>query len=102
MRAYLYLFVSQDKEAYRWAIKETIKSMLAFGWTIERTKERDSFGLHACTRRISQSGQVCVLLTVGHIHFASGVSSLLGLYHKSFGKRFMCYTCTHFTRLHCV
>ncbi|XP_077437450.1 ryanodine receptor 2-like [Vanacampus margaritifer] len=48
----------KDKEAYRWAIKETIKSMLAFGWTIERTKEGDAFGLHTCTRRISQSGQL--------------------------------------------
>ncbi|XP_067466542.1 ryanodine receptor 2 isoform X2 [Thunnus thynnus] len=48
----------KDKEAYRWAIKETIKSMLALGWTIERTKERDAFGLQACTRRISQIGQL--------------------------------------------
>ncbi|XP_028278418.1 ryanodine receptor 2 [Parambassis ranga] len=48
----------KDKEAYRWAIKETIKSMLAFGWTIERTKEGDAFGLHACARRVSQSGQL--------------------------------------------
>ncbi|KAM4591284.1 ryanodine receptor 2 isoform 1-T1 [Odontesthes bonariensis] len=48
----------KDKEAYRWAIKETIKSMLAFGWTIERTKEGDAFGLHTCTRRVSQSGQL--------------------------------------------
>ncbi|XP_059214929.1 ryanodine receptor 2 [Centropristis striata] len=48
----------KDKEAYRWAIKETIKSMLAFGWTIERTKEGDPFGTHTCTRRVSQSGQL--------------------------------------------
>ncbi|XP_077469715.1 ryanodine receptor 2 [Stigmatopora argus] len=48
----------KDKEAYRWAIKETIKSMMAFGWTIERTKQGDAFGLHACTRKISQSGQL--------------------------------------------
>uniref|UniRef100_A0A8C4H809 Ryanodine receptor 2b (cardiac) n=1 Tax=Dicentrarchus labrax TaxID=13489 RepID=A0A8C4H809_DICLA len=47
----------KEKEAYRWAIKETIKSMLAFGWTIERTKEGDAFGTHTCTRRVSQSGQ---------------------------------------------
>uniref|UniRef100_A0A3Q3G354 Ryanodine receptor 2b (cardiac) n=1 Tax=Labrus bergylta TaxID=56723 RepID=A0A3Q3G354_9LABR len=52
--------VSQEKEAYRWAIKETIKSMLAFGWTIERTKEGEAFGTHTCSRRVSQSGQVCV------------------------------------------
>ncbi|XP_041645474.1 ryanodine receptor 2 [Cheilinus undulatus] len=48
----------KEKEAYRWAIKETIKSMLAFGWTIERTKEGDAFGAHACSRRVSQSGQL--------------------------------------------
>ncbi|XP_022619295.1 ryanodine receptor 2-like isoform X4 [Seriola dumerili] len=46
----------KEKEAYRWAIKETIKTMLAFGWTIERTKEGDAFGKHTCTRRVSQSG----------------------------------------------
>ncbi|XP_071766090.2 ryanodine receptor 2-like [Centroberyx gerrardi] len=48
----------KDKEAYRWAIKETLRSMLAFGWTIERTKEGEAFGLHTCARRISQSGQL--------------------------------------------
>uniref|UniRef100_A0A3B3HPU3 Ryanodine receptor 2 n=1 Tax=Oryzias latipes TaxID=8090 RepID=A0A3B3HPU3_ORYLA len=52
--------VEKEKEAYRWAIKETIKSMLAFGWTIERTKEGDTFDIQACTRGVSQSGQVCV------------------------------------------
>uniref|UniRef100_A0A3Q3G4E5 Ryanodine receptor 2b (cardiac) n=1 Tax=Labrus bergylta TaxID=56723 RepID=A0A3Q3G4E5_9LABR len=50
----------KEKEAYRWAIKETIKSMLAFGWTIERTKEGEAFGTHTCSRRVSQSGQVCL------------------------------------------
>ncbi|KAM3863107.1 ryanodine receptor 2-like [Diretmus argenteus] len=48
----------KDKEAYRWAIKETLKSMLAFGWTIERTKEAEAFGLLTCARRVSQSGQL--------------------------------------------
>ncbi|XP_071061794.1 ryanodine receptor 2 isoform X1 [Pseudochaenichthys georgianus] len=48
----------KEKEAYRWAIKETIKSMLAFGWTIERTKEGEAFGTHTVTRRVSQSGQL--------------------------------------------
>ncbi|XP_047459189.1 ryanodine receptor 2 isoform X2 [Mugil cephalus] len=48
----------KEKEAYRWAIKQTIKSMLAFGWTVERTKEGDAFGMHACTHRVSQSGQL--------------------------------------------
>ncbi len=43
-------------------MKETIKSMLAFGWTIERTKEGDPFGTHTCARRVSQSGQVRITL----------------------------------------
>ncbi|XP_061692591.1 ryanodine receptor 2 [Syngnathoides biaculeatus] len=48
----------KEKEVCRVAIKETIKSMLAFGWRIERTKEEDAFGLYNCMRRISQSGQL--------------------------------------------
>ncbi|XP_062422699.1 ryanodine receptor 2 [Pungitius pungitius] len=48
----------KEKDAYRWAIKETLKSMLAFGWTIERTKEGDAFGAYTCTRRVSQAGQL--------------------------------------------
>ncbi|KAJ3610589.1 hypothetical protein NHX12_022681 [Muraenolepis orangiensis] len=45
----------KDKEAYRWAIKETLKTMLSYGWTVERTAE--GFGLHtACTRRLPQAG----------------------------------------------
>lgn len=35
--------------------------MLAFGWTIERTKEGEAFGMHTCTAKVSQSGQVCAL-----------------------------------------
>ncbi|KAM6956587.1 ryanodine receptor 2-like [Aplochiton taeniatus] len=48
----------KDKEAYRWAIKETVRSMLAFGWTIERTREGDSLSLFTCARRVSQAGQL--------------------------------------------
>uniref|UniRef100_A0AAQ5XBZ1 Ryanodine receptor 2b (cardiac) n=1 Tax=Amphiprion ocellaris TaxID=80972 RepID=A0AAQ5XBZ1_AMPOC len=48
----------KEKDAYRWGIKETVKSMLAFGWTIERTKAGDAFGMHACTPKVSQSGQL--------------------------------------------
>uniref|UniRef100_A0A672JJC7 Ryanodine receptor 2b (cardiac) n=1 Tax=Salarias fasciatus TaxID=181472 RepID=A0A672JJC7_SALFA len=48
----------KEKEAYRWTIKETIKTMLAFGWNIERTKEGDAFGMHTCTPRVSQAGQL--------------------------------------------
>ncbi|XP_053538759.1 ryanodine receptor 2 isoform X6 [Ictalurus punctatus] len=48
----------RDKEKYRAAIKETVKSMLVLGWTIERSKEGDARDLHHLSRRISQSGQL--------------------------------------------
>ncbi|XP_072545007.1 ryanodine receptor 2 [Salminus brasiliensis] len=48
----------RDKESYRGAIKETVKSMLVLGWTIERTKDGEARGLHNPARRISQSGQL--------------------------------------------
>lgn len=66
----------QEKEAYRWAIKETIKGMLAFGWSIERTKEGDAFDMHSCTCRVSQSGQVYVL-SHSFSHWALNVSDLV-------------------------
>ncbi|XP_053365921.1 ryanodine receptor 2 [Clarias gariepinus] len=48
----------RDKENYRAAIKETVKSMLVLGWTIERSKEGNARELHHLSRRISQSGQL--------------------------------------------
>lgn len=53
------LFVSQDKEIYRWPIKESIKAMLAWEWTLE--KARDGEGeveKKAAPRKISQTAQV--------------------------------------------
>ncbi|KAK1792879.1 hypothetical protein P4O66_001586 [Electrophorus voltai] len=47
-----------DKEIYRGAIKETVKSMLVMGWTIEKMKEGESTALHNPARRISQAGQL--------------------------------------------
>lgn len=53
------LSVGQDKEIYRWPIKESIKAMLAWEWTLE--KARDGEGeveKKAATRKISQTAQV--------------------------------------------
>lgn len=53
------LSVAQDKEIYRWPIKESIKAMLAWEWTLE--KARDGEGeveKKAATRKISQTAQV--------------------------------------------
>ncbi|XP_067101321.1 LOW QUALITY PROTEIN: ryanodine receptor 2 [Osmerus mordax] len=48
----------KDKEVYRWPIKESLKTMLAWGWSIERTREGDPASLHNRTRRISQASQL--------------------------------------------
>uniref|UniRef100_A0A8C6K2C8 Uncharacterized protein n=1 Tax=Melopsittacus undulatus TaxID=13146 RepID=A0A8C6K2C8_MELUD len=41
------LLSEKEKEIYRWPIKESLKTMLAWGWRIERTREGDSMALHA-------------------------------------------------------
>ncbi|XP_061087166.1 ryanodine receptor 2-like [Conger conger] len=55
----------KDKEVYRWPIKESLKTMLAWGWSIERTREGDPAGLHNRARRISQSSQLSIEGTHG-------------------------------------
>uniref|UniRef100_A0A4W3IRR6 Ryanodine receptor 2 n=1 Tax=Callorhinchus milii TaxID=7868 RepID=A0A4W3IRR6_CALMI len=52
------LLSEKDKEVYRWPIKESLKTMVAWGWTIERTRDGETMALHNRTRRISQSSQV--------------------------------------------
>ncbi|KAG5262307.1 hypothetical protein AALO_G00273740 [Alosa alosa] len=47
----------KDKEIYRGPIKESLKTILAWGWLIERTREGDTASLHNRTRRISLSSQ---------------------------------------------
>uniref|UniRef100_A0A3B1K1U7 Ryanodine receptor 2 n=1 Tax=Astyanax mexicanus TaxID=7994 RepID=A0A3B1K1U7_ASTMX len=49
-----------DKEVYRWPIRETLKTMLSWGWSIERTRESDPASLHSRTRRISLSSQLSI------------------------------------------
>ncbi|XP_072436665.1 ryanodine receptor 2 isoform X1 [Chiloscyllium punctatum] len=54
------LLSEKDKEVYRWPIKESLKTMVAWSWTIARTREGESMVLYNRTRRISQSSQVSV------------------------------------------
>lgn len=50
---------SQDKEIYRWPIKESIKAMLAWEWTLEKAREgEEEVAKKASTRKISQTAQV--------------------------------------------
>ncbi|XP_071375043.1 ryanodine receptor 3-like [Centroberyx affinis] len=50
----------KEKEIYRWAIRESLKSMLAMGWNIDRTKDGESMSQQRESekmRKISQTSQ---------------------------------------------
>uniref|UniRef100_A0A3B3YY67 Ryanodine receptor 2b (cardiac) n=1 Tax=Poecilia mexicana TaxID=48701 RepID=A0A3B3YY67_9TELE len=66
----------KEKDSYRWAIKETIKSMLAFGWTIERTKEGDAFDLNDFARN-SLSDKPQKSYCVNRLYLFQSFSSLI-------------------------
>lgn len=56
---------SQDKEIYRWPIKESVKAMLAWEWTIEKARDGEGevekkAAATTATRKISQTAQVKV------------------------------------------
>lgn len=48
----------QDKEIYRWPIKESIKAMLAWEWTLEKARDEGEKAENAATRKLSQTAQV--------------------------------------------
>ncbi len=49
----------QDKEIYRWPIKESIKAMLAWEWNLDKARdEEESEKKKAASRKISQTAQV--------------------------------------------
>ncbi|KAK9529913.1 hypothetical protein VZT92_011459 [Zoarces viviparus] len=48
----------KDKEAYCWPVRESLKTMLSWGWSIDRIREGDPAGLHNKPRRISQASQL--------------------------------------------
>uniref|UniRef100_A0A8C3Y7Q5 Ryanodine receptor 2 n=1 Tax=Catharus ustulatus TaxID=91951 RepID=A0A8C3Y7Q5_CATUS len=78
------LLSEKEKEIYRWPIKESLKTMLAWGWRIERTREGDSMALYNRTRRISQTSQVShfpknfVLVSINNNCLLKGSLELLG------------------------
>ncbi|KAM9380915.1 ryanodine receptor 3 [Phaethornis superciliosus] len=51
----------KEKEIYRWPARESLKTMLAMGWSLERTKEGGEATVHQREneklRNVSQSGQ---------------------------------------------
>ncbi|XP_054103986.1 ryanodine receptor 2 isoform X22 [Callithrix jacchus] len=70
------LLSEKEKEIYRWPIKESLKTMLAWGWRIERTREGDSMALYNRTRRISQTSQVSVDAAHGYSPRAIDMSNV--------------------------
>ncbi|XP_071216376.1 ryanodine receptor 1b isoform X2 [Salvelinus alpinus] len=52
-------FSEKDKEIYRWPIKESVKAMLAWEWTMEKAQagEGEKVELKTATRKISQTAQ---------------------------------------------
>uniref|UniRef100_A0A3Q2YEG7 Ryanodine receptor 1a (skeletal) n=1 Tax=Hippocampus comes TaxID=109280 RepID=A0A3Q2YEG7_HIPCM len=51
-------FSEKDKEIYRWPIKESVKAMLAWEWTIDKAREEEeSEKKKAASRKISQTAQ---------------------------------------------
>ncbi|KAM7371308.1 hypothetical protein PAMP_010790 [Pampus punctatissimus] len=48
----------KDKESYCWTVRESLKTMLSWGWSIERIREGDPANLHSKSRRISQASQL--------------------------------------------
>uniref|UniRef100_A0A8D0E9V2 Ryanodine receptor 2 n=1 Tax=Salvator merianae TaxID=96440 RepID=A0A8D0E9V2_SALMN len=70
------LLSEKEKEIYRWPIKESLKTMLAWGWRIERTREGDTMALYNRPRRISQTSQVSVDTAHGYIPRAIDMSNV--------------------------
>lgn len=48
----------QDRDMYCCSVRESLKTMLSWGWCIDRSREGDPSSLHNKSRRISQSSQV--------------------------------------------
>ena len=49
---------AQERETYRWPVKESLKSMLALGWSIERTKEGEALFQQRESEKLKKSAEV--------------------------------------------
>ncbi|KAJ6664647.1 hypothetical protein lerEdw1_006220 [Lerista edwardsae] len=70
------LLSEKEKEIYRWPIKESLKTMLAWGWRVERTREGDTMALYNRPRRISQTSQISVDMVHGYTPRAIDMSNV--------------------------
>ena len=54
----------QEKDIYRWPIRDTLRSMLAMGWVVDRSKDGESMSQQSeKMRKISQASQVGSIAT---------------------------------------
>ncbi|XP_023805329.1 ryanodine receptor 2 isoform X2 [Oryzias latipes] len=49
--------IEKDRDMYCCSVRESLKTMLSWGWCIDRSREGDPSSLHNKSRRISQSSQ---------------------------------------------
>uniref|UniRef100_A0A3P9BDB2 Ryanodine receptor 2 n=1 Tax=Maylandia zebra TaxID=106582 RepID=A0A3P9BDB2_9CICH len=86
----------KDKETYCWPIRESLKTMLSWGWSIDRIREGDSVNLHNKPRRISQASQVymntthsyiCSRVHVKHLLLQSMAELLAENYHNIWSRK---------------
>ncbi|XP_029973170.1 ryanodine receptor 3 [Salarias fasciatus] len=49
----------KEKEIYRWPIRESLKSMLAMGWSIDRTKDGESMSQQRDSEKMRKISQSC-------------------------------------------
>ncbi|XP_053330601.1 ryanodine receptor 3 [Spea bombifrons] len=47
----------KEKEIYRWPVRESVKTMLATGWSVERTKEGEALALHRENEKMRSMSQ---------------------------------------------
>uniref|UniRef100_A0A8C9YJ76 Ryanodine receptor 3 n=1 Tax=Sander lucioperca TaxID=283035 RepID=A0A8C9YJ76_SANLU len=83
----------KEKEIYRWPIRESMKSMLAMGWSIDRTKDGESMSQqreNEKMRKISQASQVQRKTQTLTPNVLGMVEVLAENYHNIWAKKKKC------------
>uniref|UniRef100_A0A665VN75 Ryanodine receptor 3 n=1 Tax=Echeneis naucrates TaxID=173247 RepID=A0A665VN75_ECHNA len=80
-----------EKEIYRWPIRESLKSMLAMGWSIDRTKDGESMSQqreNEKMRKISQTSQVYLHQVIAVFETKIGMVEVVAEnYHNIWAKK---------------
>uniref|UniRef100_A0A673INN9 Ryanodine receptor 3-like n=1 Tax=Sinocyclocheilus rhinocerous TaxID=307959 RepID=A0A673INN9_9TELE len=80
----------KERETYRYPVKETLKSMLALGWNIERTKEGEAMFQQRETekqRKISEFSQVILDSRRASANLIAMVETVAENYHNIWAKK---------------